>query len=345
MDLEGSTSLETIPAAHSFLDANALLALIARVYALDPPIDCILLRHSWNDSYQLVTRNTRYIVRISGVAWHTLSEIQFEIDLLRYLAQQNAPVAAPILRRDGQPITKLQTPEGIRYLALFPYAVGEVPAIPIGNQDQSYHFGRALAAIHAAADTFHSSLECLNYDLEALLDRPIAVLRPYLSHRVTDWHYLVEVGEELRAGVAKLLAHGLDWGIIHGDPLSANACITSDYQVTWYDFEFCGFGWRALDLAHAYASAQDHEDNSALVWNAFLKGYRSKRPISETDLAAMPFLSAAADIWSMGINLMKGPVDGFECFDDVFFDNHLTWLRESVAIYRGMGGQRATDPN
>ena len=345
MDLEGSTSLETIPATHSILDANALLALTARVYSLDPLINCFLLRHSWNDTYQLLTKSARYIARIYGVAWHTLSEIQFEIDLLQHLAKQNAPVAAPILRTDGQVITKVQAPEGIRYLVLFPYAPGEVPAIPIGNQDQSYHFGSALAAIHAAADTFRSSLACIHYDLETLLDRPIATLRPYLAHRLADWHYLVEVTKEIRAGVTKLLPHGLDWGIIHGDPLSGNARITSDNQVIWYDFEFCGFGWRALDLAHAYASAQDHEDNSGLVWNAFLKGYRSKRPIGETDLAAMPFLSAAADLWSMSINLVKGPIEGFECFDDGFFDNRLKWLRESVAIYRGIGHQRAIDPN
>jgi Ser/Thr protein kinase RdoA (MazF antagonist) len=332
MDLEASTPSETIPVMHSILSADGLLALITRVYSLDPLIACFLLRHGWNDTYQLSTQSARYIVRIYAVAWHTLSEIQFEIDLLRHLAQQNAPVSAPILRTDGQAMTKLQAPEGIRYLALFPYAPGEVPAIPIGNQEQSYHFGGALAAIHAAADTFHSSLACIHYDLETLLDRPIATLRPYLAHRLADWDYLVEVAEEIRAGVTKLLPHGLDWGIIHGDPLSANARITSDNQVTWYDFEFCGFGWRALDLAHAFASAQDHT-NSASVWNAFLEGYRSKRPISETDLAAMPFLSAAADIWSMSINLVKGPIDGFECFDDRFFDSRFKWLRESVAIY------------
>ena len=58
---------------------------------------------------------------------------------------------------------------------------------------------------------------------------------------------------------------------------------------------------------------------------------------------ALAALHAAADIWSMSIDLVKGPIDGFECFDDGFFDSRLTWLRESVAIYRGMGNQRATD--
>ncbi len=131
-----------------------------------------------------------------------------------------------------------------------------------------------------------------------------------------------------------MIPHGLDWGIIHGDAFSANARITSDNQVMWYDLDFCGSGWRALDLAHAAASARDHEDDHASVWSAFLRGYRSRRSISENDLAVIPFLSAAADIWSMSINLARGPIDGFEWLGDRFFDNRLTWLRESVAIYR-----------
>jgi Ser/Thr protein kinase RdoA (MazF antagonist) len=334
MELEAFTAIETIPVSHSILAADALLELITRAYPLDPPISCILLRHSWNDSYQLATKSTRYIVRIYGVAQHTLPEIQFELDLLHHLAEHNAPVAAPIPRADRQVVVKLRAPEGIRYLVVFPFAPGSVPAIPIGDQEQSYYFGCALATIHTAADSFHSLLPRVSYNLETLLEQSIARLRPYLAHRLADWHYLVEVADEIRAGVTKLLSHELDWGIIHGDPFSANARITSDHQVTWYDFDFCGFGWRALDLAHAYASTQDHGDKQASVWDAFLMGYRSKRPISETDLAVMPFLSAAADIWSMSVNLGKGPIDGFEWLGDEFFDTRLAWLLKSVAIYR-----------
>jgi Ser/Thr protein kinase RdoA (MazF antagonist) len=333
MDLEVSNEFETVPVIHSILAADSLPAFIARFYLIDPPTACFLLRHSWNDSYQLETATARYIARIYGVVQHTLSEIQFELDLLQHLAQQNAPVAAPILRRDGQVVTKLQVPEGTRYLVLFPFVPGDVPAIPIGSQEQSYYFGRALATIHTAAASFHSSLTRVSYDLDTLLERPIAALRPYLAHRLADWQYLVDVADEIRAGVPKLLPNGLDWGIIHGDPFSANARITPDNQVTWYDFDFCGFGWRALDLAHAYASAQDHKDPRS-VWNAFLKGYRSQRSINESDLAVMPFLSAAADIWSMSVNLAKGPIDGFEWLDDGFFDNRFKWLRQSVATFR-----------
>src|SRR5437773_2744907 len=156
MEQEGSTTIETIPVTHSILAPDALLALIVRVYSLDPPMSCSLLRHSWNDTYQLATSTARYIVRGYGVAQHPLPEILYELDLLQHLAQHDAPVAAPILRLDGESVTKLHAPEGLRYLVLFPCVPGDVPAIPIGNQDQSYHFGRALAAIHTAADSFHS---------------------------------------------------------------------------------------------------------------------------------------------------------------------------------------------
>jgi Ser/Thr protein kinase RdoA (MazF antagonist) len=334
MEQAASIAIETVAVTHSIPAADALLALIARLYPLDQPLSCALLRHSWNDSYDLATKSTRYIARIYGVAQHALPEIQYELDLLQHLAQQGAPVAAPILRLDGQAVTRLRAPEGIRYLALFPFVPGDVPPIPIGSQDQSYHFGHALAAIHSAADSFRSSLTRVPFDLAALLDGPLARLRPYLAHRLADWHELVEVANEIRAAVTKLTPQELDWGIIHGDPFSANARITSDNQVMWYDFDFCAPGWRALDLAHAYASARDHKDNHVSVWNAFLTGYRAKRPIGESDLAAMPLLSAAADIWSMGVNMAKGPLDGFEWLGDSFFDNRLEWLRESVAIYR-----------
>ncbi|SRR6266496_703704 len=67
MEQEAAIAIETIPVTHSILDADALLALIARVYPLDPPIACTLLRHSWNDSYHLTTLSTRYVVRVYAV--------------------------------------------------------------------------------------------------------------------------------------------------------------------------------------------------------------------------------------------------------------------------------------
>ncbi len=41
----------------------------------------------------------------------------------------------------------------------------------------------------------------------------------------------------------------LPHGVVHGDPFSANAAITADGRVTWYDFDFCGPGWPAAPAA------------------------------------------------------------------------------------------------
>ena len=34
------------------------------------------------------------------------------------------------------------------------------------------------------------------------------MLRPYLEHRPAEWYYLVEVADEIRSAVTKLLPHG-----------------------------------------------------------------------------------------------------------------------------------------
>ncbi len=130
-----------------------------------------------------------------------------------------------------------------------------------------------------------------------------------------------------------MIPYDLDWGIIHGDPFSANARITDDKHVTWYDFDLCAPGWRASDLAAAYGSASDHEDDCDVVWHAFLAGYRTRRYLSKHDLAAIPYLLAASDIWSMSTNLVKGPIQGFEWLGDAFFDTRFAWIRQSVASF------------
>jgi Ser/Thr protein kinase RdoA (MazF antagonist) len=327
------SSSEPFPVSHSILSAEALCTLAEKAYPLEKPHSCVLLRHSWNDTYQVQTSDARYILRAYGTLHHSLSEIKFELELLNHLAQHNAPVAAPLPSKNGAFFTAVCAPEGTRYLALFPHVPGVVPSIPIGDLDQSYHFGRALATIHAAADSFRSNLTRPPHDLVVLLDQSLVRIRPFLANRLHDWQYLITVADEVRSGLNVLIQYGLDWGIIHGDPFSANACITADYHVTWYDFDFCALGWRAADLAAAYASASDHEGEHVAVWQAFLKGYRTQRQINDQDLAALPYLLAASDIWSMSTNLAKGPIQGYEGLGDPFIESRLAWVRQSVALY------------
>jgi Ser/Thr protein kinase RdoA (MazF antagonist) len=322
------------PATHSLLATGPLLEFVCDTYDVGRPVACSLLRPSWNDTYLIQTTTGRYILRIYGADWHTLPEIEYELELLLHLAGADVSVATPIARTDGHLLTPLRAPEGTRYATLFIHASGRVPKpFPIGDTVQSRRFGEALALLHTGADTFQSSRTRPSRDLAVYLDRPLETIRAFLAHRPNDLADLERLAEEIRERIAELTRSGLSWGVIHGDAFSANARITDDGHVTWYDFDFCGLGWRSGDLSGAFFCAREAKD--AGLWHAFLAGYQEHRLVSAPDLAAIPVLLTAGWIWSLGVHISaKGPIHGFEWFDDAGITTRLNWISQSASYMR-----------
>lgn len=299
------------------------------------PIPCVLLRPSWNHTYLIQATGGRYILRIYGAIWHTLPEIQYELALLLHLERAGVSVATPIARADGYLLTPLLAPEGIRYAALFTYASGQVPTpYPIGTPEQARQFGHALAALHQAARTFTSPYTRPPHDFKHLVQQPLATLEPFLTHRPQDWAYLVTIAAEVRERLAAIAAQELEWCVIHGDPFSANATITDDLHVTWYDFDLCGPGWPVEDLAAAYGSimlSTREAAEQAVVWQAFQEGYSSLRPVTALDLDALHVVYVASDFYITAINLTKGPFLGYAYWgSDAFLDGFLGSLPASI---------------
>ncbi|WP_201366902.1 phosphotransferase enzyme family protein [Dictyobacter formicarum] len=322
----------SLPVTHSTLAAQGVLSLVRTVYPFLEAAGCTLIRMGWNDTYRITTTtNSIYMVRIYGVDRHTLSAIQYELDLLLHLAQLGVSVSLPIARPDGLLITPISVPEGRRYVVLFTAAPGRVPEpFPLGNAEQSIYFGQSLAMLHTAADTFDSTHERPALDLRYLLDRSLAQLQPFLKQRIDDWDYLLDIANEIRMCFADPIGNHLDWGPIHGDAFSANATLAGD-RVTWFDFDLCGPGWRVFDLAGAYGSAmgQDRTDEERQqVWLSFLEGYREKRQVTEETLAFIPTMHMLLLVYFMAVNLEKGPLYGFQWFgSDAYFDAHFKELR------------------
>jgi Ser/Thr protein kinase RdoA (MazF antagonist) len=321
----GREASAPFPTAHALLAPDALLAAVAAAYPLGRAVDCSLLRVSWNDTYLIRTTDGRYILRVYGKDWHTLAETQYELELLQHLADHGASVAVPIPRADGSLLSALCAPEGLRFAAVFTHAPGQMPSPhPVGDAGQSYHYGAALAALHAAADTFTNPHARRPLDLAHYLDRSLASARPYMMHRTHDLTELLGLAGEVRAQVTALATRGLDWGVVHGDPFSANSFITDDGRVTWYDFDFCGPGWRAAEFAGPYHAAYVREaDADERLWAAFIEGYHTRRTVTEHDLAAVPVFLTAGWIWSLGVNFEKGPIQGIEWLDDDFITERL----------------------
>lgn len=314
--------MTTLPAIRSLLSPEAVAREISRAYALNPTV-CVLQRSFTNDVYVVETITGPYVAKVYGPGWRTAADIAYEVALLDHLEANGVAVTTAAPRRDGQSVHSLLMPEGIRYCVLFTYVPGETPKEPFTTQ--LYHrFGHAAGKMHQAADGFVSRVSRFQLDLAYLIDGPLAAIRPYLLHRPDDWDYLTRLAERIRTRISALADHGLDWGPCHGDLTLDCFHLTSQGQLTFYDFDSGGPGWRALEFQGIYASALYNKSD---VWEAFHAGYTEVRPLGAVDLDAIPWCVLLYAIWSMGWAVSEwARWSGRWRVDDAYWNEKLRWL-------------------
>jgi Ser/Thr protein kinase RdoA (MazF antagonist) len=297
-------------------------------YDIGRPVECKLWKPSRNDTYFIKTADKRYILRVYQVQSRSLSDIHYELDLLNYLERKKVSVSVPIARRDGSFLHPLPAPEGMRYAVLFTYAEGHGGPYPL-EETYSLLYGRALADIHTGLDDFSSQQKRFQLHLEYLLDTPLQTILPLLKHRPVDSAYLLQLVDLLKTSLMSLPLTELEYGVCHGDAHGGNAHITPDQKVTFFDFDDCGEGWRAFDLATFRWNVAINKQEDT-IWQAFLQGYRQRRALRERDLAAIPLFVVVRDIWIAGQHTSNADHWGFEWVDDQFFDSELRFLRTLV---------------
>jgi Ser/Thr protein kinase RdoA (MazF antagonist) len=319
------------PVTRSILSAEALQAEIARAYAVGTPVMCRLLQSGFNDTYILTTRDGRYIVRVYRARWRSLPEILYELELLEHVAARGISVSLPIAGKDGRLARPLRAPEGTRQLVLFSYAEGA--HLSWDREDHSHLTGRVAGALHASSDDFVCRHARPELDLGHLIDAPLAAIRPFLAHRPDDAAYLEGFAARLRARAEAVVRAGLDWGFCHGDLSSNNIHLAADQTPTVIDFDLCGPGWRAYDIAAAQWTAL-YDKRSALL-EAFLAGYGETRRLAVADVAAVPLFHGIHRLSSFGLHASNVADWGAWRVSDANLTKVLRTLREWDAEHLG----------
>lgn len=117
------------------------------------------------------------------------------------------------------------------------------------------------------------------------------------------------------------------YGICVGDVHSGNTHFTEQNEPTLFDFDQCGYGWRAFDIAKFLHVAMRMKTD-VTVRNSFLEGYQSIRKLSETELAVIPAFITAAHIWVMAISAsLVEDVLAYGWFTDDWLDARLAMLK------------------
>lgn len=279
------------------LSTSEVRQLVADDYALEPT-RISLIESGHNDTYAVETDGTRFAFRVygPGKSWiREPNDLRFELDLLAHLRAHHAPVSFPIERRSGDTLgTRSST--GDRYYALFSWCSGR----PIDTKDltlkEAGRLGAALARIHLAADSFVTRHSRYVLDERLLLERSLQRMRPTLDQASPEDAAFIEtcavqVGGRLR---------GFDpgptgWGLIHGDPQVLNCHFAGDGTVNFFDFDHCGFGWRAYDVAYCLRHTNAAGDRrGGEIRSAVIDGYESVRPMGRAEHQMLSTLGQAA---------------------------------------------------
>ena len=319
----------SIPVIHSIPSGEALIENVLQHYPIGIHLNCRLYKRGLNDTYLVETEKDRYILRLYRRGWRTKQDIDFELELLAFLHEQNMAIAYPIARKNGSFTTELAAPEGNRYAAVFSYAPGRAVNEKL-NTRQSRSLGEVLATLHEKMDDFQSNFSRPALSNEYLLDYSMEAIAPLFGYRHSDINYLLHQIEQAKATLAelKLATKAPTYGVCVGDVHSGNAHFTDLDEPTLFDFDQCGYGWRAFEIGkfmhitHAW-----NIDSSAR--QAFLDGYQAIRPLSAVELASIPVFTKVAHIWVMGINCqVAGEVVPYGHFTDEWFKTKLALLHQ-----------------
>ena len=247
------------------------------------------------------------------------------MEFLDFLYQQNIPVANPLKTEDGELLVTIHAVEGDRYAALFPYALGEVPQGDL-NTTQSHIMGQTLGNIHQASLEFDNTTPRQPLDLKYLLDDSFKIIRPYLQHNSSDLAYLENAIALIKQQLTCLEQTSPFWSVCWGDPHSGNVHFTKDNQITLFDFDQCGYGWRIFDIAKFLQVSLTAGINRE-VRDGFLVGYQKVQQLTDIETSSLQALTQMAHIWAWAIAINANKIHNWSRLDDFYNKRRLHQLK------------------
>ncbi len=312
------------PVNYSTLCPSTLISQVLTRYAIGSIQNCQMWKRGLSDIYLVETMRDSYILRVSHAHWRSASDIEFEMALLEFLHQHHIPVAYPLRTIDNHLAIALNAPEGTRYATLTIYAPGQIPLGDF-NREQSHKLGETVAQIHQAAAQFQPHHTRRDLNLEYLLDESITHILPHLPN-ITAIEELQETRDLLHRQLAVLPQTFPFWVICWGDPHSGNVHFTADQFPTLFDFDQCGYGWRAFDVAKFLQMAVC-SGMSYIVRDAFLAGYQTIQSLTDIEMAALTPLTQVAHLWRWAISLNDALRNESSRLDNYYFLNRVGQLK------------------
>jgi Ser/Thr protein kinase RdoA (MazF antagonist) len=309
---------------YSQLSADSVRQLVADHYQFIGPLHCKYYVLGLHDNYLIENLNEKYILRIYRNDWRSPNEANFELELLAFLHERNAQVASPILTASGEWSFHIDSPEGDRIAALFPFAKGKAPGNVI-SIEQCVLLGRAVSDVHHIADSFKTQYARPELDVHHLVDESIELIAPFIE--AEEQFYMASLRQQLRRDWPNIPKDIGIFGICIGDVNATNFHIDDKQHITIFDFDQCGYGFRAFEIGKFISSLNLNSEKSSLK-NAFLEGYQEKRLLIPAELEAISYFELVSVIWVMSIHAKNANRIGYKYLEKPFWDKKIAVLKE-----------------
>lgn len=309
---------------YSTVAVEEVKRLATRYYDFPSSLTCALYNRGYNDIYRLSSHERQFALRISPVNRRTRPALMAELAVINHIHSKGIEVALPIRRSDGDWITEIMAPEGLRSAIVFSWANGSTPKH--NSEQHARQLGRVIARVHSALDdlVLQSPLPSIevNYLPRVSLDTICKGMEPPPALLLE----LTELAHRLDARLNSALKGLRDWGLCHGDVKNYNARV-DDNRCVLFDFEFCGWGCRLLDLA-CYRLDARLQGLETQAWKPFIEEYLALRPDAESSLEHIGLFMCLRLLWGAARNAERIMEMGIASLPDILYERLVPYCKE-----------------
>lgn len=325
--METGPADDLLPVTMSVLAASALANEIGQRYDLGAVRRCFLLRVAINHFYVVVADRGRFAARVSLGDWRSERHTAFETAFQRHLRDSGVAVATPIATTSNEHFFTLPAVDGSRTVVLYEWA-GETELIKCADAGLIREFGGVIARMHEASFDFTRGNASILPAFDGLAARAERIA-PFLEDHPADARLVLRLAATLEQGLRTLGADKLVWSAVHGDVHAANALIDDQDRITVLDFDFCGAGPVAYDIA-SYLWGSEHLGLDPAFNGAFFEGYESVRPLEKAEHEAIPVLVVAKAVWWLALRARLVDRLGATMFTRSGIDRFMARLRRDA---------------
>jgi len=128
--------------------------------------------------------------------------------------------------------------------------------------------------------------------------------------------------------------------LFHSDFHGDNIFFDSEDNVSVFDFDCFGYGWRVYDIyvflwsCSSSKSWRRRDKNYRIrLWNSFIKGYTEIRELTNKEQETTIVFVPIRHIWLLGLHTHECNDWGGTWINDEYFNRHILFLKKWIEHY------------